>query len=255
MQAHHFDHLVPDWPAPPNVRAFCSGRQGGVSTGSYAGLNLGVHVGDDPQAVQVNRLLLQAAIGVRPVFLDQVHGTDLVQLDAQSESGMAADGAWTSVAGIACTVMVADCLPLLLCDAAGRRVAAVHAGWRGLLGAAGAGVIEAAASNLAVPASGLLVWLGPCIGPEAFEVGPEVRAAFVNAAPQAAACFKPHANGKWLADLPGLARQRLAALGITGIYGNDGSDAWCTVGNALRFFSHRRDGVSGRQAACIWLAT
>jgi YfiH family protein len=254
MQAHHFDHLVPDWPAPPAVRSLCSGRQGGASTGRYASLNLGTHVGDDSQAVHANRRLLQEAMGARALFLDQVHGTDMVRLDAHSVDGVAADGAWTTCTGIACTVMVADCLPLLLCDTAGRSVAAVHAGWRGLLGGSGSGVIETAVASLAVPTADLLVWLGPCIGPQAFEVGPEVRQAFVAAAPQAEACFKPHTAGKWLADLPGLARQRLAALGIAGVYGNDGTDAWCTVGNASRFFSHRRDGLSGRQAACIWLA-
>ncbi len=253
MPTQYFDHLVPDWPAPATVRALCSGRQGGVSTGRYASLNLGTHVGDDPQAVRANRLRLQAAAGARPVFLDQVHGVDMLRLDHESPDGLPTDAAWTTCSGIACTVMVADCLPLLLCDTSGRSVAAVHAGWRGLLGAGGYGVIETAVARMGIPAGELLVWLGPCIGPNAFEVGTEVRAAFTEASPQAAGCFRFHTEGKWLADLPGLARQRLAALGIAGVFGNDGTDAWCTVGNASRFFSHRRDGVSGRQAACIWL--
>jgi YfiH family protein len=154
---------------------------------------------------------------------------------------------------LACTVMVADCLPVLFCDAQGRQVAAAHAGWRGLLGIQGKGILEQAIATFGTQgAEGLLAWLGPCIGPQAFEVGDEVRAAFVAATPGAAACFKPLSAGKWLADLPGLARQRLSALGIARTYGNDGGQDWCTVSNPSRFFSHRRDGVSGRMAASIW---
>lgn len=253
MHALDFDCLVPDWPAPPHVRALCTGCDGGTSTGRYAGLNLGLHVGDVAHSVHSNRLRLQAAMGVRAVFLNQVHGCDVVAVDADSADGLTADGACTTQAGVACTVMVADCLPVLLCDADGSRVAAAHAGWRGLLGAQGRGVLEVAASAFgAGKVQGLMAWLGPCIGPQAFEVGDEVRAAFVGATPAAVACFQPHAAGKWLADLPGLARQRLQALGIERTYGNDGSQAWCTVSNPSRFFSHRRDGVSGRMAACIW---
>jgi YfiH family protein len=192
--------------------------------------------------------------------LDQVHGTDVLQLEPLVADGVVADGAFTSHEGLACTVMVADCLPVLLCDMQGHQVAAAHAGWRGLLGAQGIGVLERAVAAFdpifrdAEPAnrSTLLAWLGPCIGPNAFEVGDEVRAAFVAAAPSAAACFRPGAGGKWWADLPALARQRLAALGIARTFGNDGSDAWCTVLNSSRFFSHRRDGISGRLAACVW---
>jgi YfiH family protein len=147
--------------------------------------------------------------------------------------------------------MVADCLPVLFCDAAGHQVAAAHAGWRGLLGTQGQGVLEAAVACFA-STQGLMAWLGPCIGPTAFEVGDEVRAAFVAASPDAADSFKPGATGKWIADLQALARQRLAALGVKRLFGNDGSAAWCTVQNPSRFFSHRRDGVSGRMAACIW---
>jgi YfiH family protein len=167
-----------------------------------------------------------------------------------------ADGAVTGLSGLACTVMVADCLPVLLCNAKGSRVAAAHAGWRGLLGVQGAGVLESAVASFGQSgtrnADDLMAWLGPCIGPGAFEVGDEVRAAFVAASPQAADCFRPNAPGKWLADLPALARQRLYALGLTRTYGNDGSADWCTVTNASRFFSHRRDAISGRLAACIW---
>lgn len=256
MQTYDFDCLIPDWPAPSAVRAVCTTRAGGASVGRYASMNLGLHVGDDLQAVSANRLRLQAGLGVRPVFLDQVHGTTLLTLDAQTEDGQQADAAATRQAGLACTVMVADCLPVLLCDAHGSMVAAAHAGWRGLLGTQGRGVLEATVAGFGQAGrglpEGLLAWLGPCIGPDAFEVGDEVRSAFVSASPQAQDCFKPQANGKWLADLPALARQRLAAMGIARTFGNDSSQAWCTVANASRFFSHRRDGVSGRMAACIW---
>ena len=260
MQAHHFDWIVPDWPAPATVRACCSTRVGGRSLGRYASLNLGLHVGDDPERVGVNRNLFQAHTGARAVFLDQVHGTNILQLDPTAVDGAAADGAFTSQKGLACTVMVADCLPVLLCDTQGRQVAAVHAGWRGLLGTQGIGVLEKAAAVFdpvcqntgLVDRSTLLAWLGPCIGPNAFEVGDEVKTAFVANAPSAAACFRPGSAGKWWADLPGLARQKLTALGIARTFGNDGSDDWCTVTNASRFFSYRRDGVSGRMAASIW---
>jgi YfiH family protein len=228
-------------------------RAGGTSLGPYSGLNLGLHVGDDAPTVHTNRQRLHAALGVRPVFLNQVHGCEMLALTALTPDGLAADGACTSQAGVACTVMVADCLPVLFCDAGGTRVAAAHAGWRGLLGQQGRGVLEAAAATFGTgAASGMMAWLGPCIGPQAFEVGDEVRAAFVAVTPDSAGLFEPHGTGKWLADLPGLARQRLQALGIERTYGNDGSQDWCTVSNPSRFFSHRRDGVSGRMAACIW---
>jgi YfiH family protein len=258
MLTQTFDFLVPDWPAPANVRALCTTRSGGVSEGCYAGLNLGLHVGDAPEAVQRNRAVLQTQLGVRAVFLDQVHGADVLDIHPGLADGMVADGATIREPGLACVVMVADCLPVLLCDAQGHAVAAAHAGWRGLLGRQGRGVLEAAVASFtsidgarAAP-HGLMAWLGPCIGPDAFEVGDEVRMAFVSAWPQAAACFRPQSPGKWLADLPGLARQRLFALGVTRIFGNDGGAEWCTVANPSRFFSHRRDGISGRLAACIW---
>lgn len=257
MQADNFEWIVPDWPAPASVRACCSTRMAGSSDGPYAGFNLGLHVGDDPRHVQANRSRLQSHIGARAVFMDQVHGTDMLELDTLRPDGLAADGAFTRQTGLACSVMVADCLPVLLCDARGRQVAAAHAGWRGLLGVQGWGVLEAAVASFAAagdPAApaDLMAWLGPCIGPKAFEVGDAVHAAFVADRPSAADCFRPGADGKWWADLPALARQRLAALGVTRTFGNDGSDAWCTVGNASRFFSYRRDGISGRMAACIW---
>jgi len=255
------DWLQPEWPAPPNVRAVCTTRHGGVSSSSYDSLNLGSHVGDDATHVQHNRTVLLQALAARPVFLNQVHGTRILELAADTPDTLTADGAYTRASGLVCTVMVADCLPVLLCDAQGTQVAAVHAGWRGLAGVAGRGVVEQAVERFWPPAlveygqsaTELIAWLGPCIGPQAFEVGADVRDAFVSISPQASECFQPLAGGKWLADLPALARQRLRQLGITQVFGNDSSPSWCTVGNPLRFFSHRRDRVSGRQAACIWL--
>lgn len=265
--------LRPDWPAPPQVFALCTTRAGGVSPPPYNSLNLGDHVGDDPACVVHNRATLRSALGARPVFLQQVHGTQVVKLSAATPDGAQADAAVTAERGLACTMMVADCLPVLFTDTRGRAVAAAHAGWRGLAGVgpgaathAGArGVLEsvyesfralalADGSKSAIKniADETLVWLGPCIGPQAFEVGAEVRAAFVAHDPRAANLFRPHGEGKYLADLAGLARQRLQALGITRIHGNDSTAPWCTVGNASRFFSHRRDRVSGRFAACIW---
>ena len=243
--------LVPDWPAPANVKALFTSRQGGTSAAPYDSFNLGLHVGDSAQQVDSNRRLLQTLAGVRPVYLNQVHGQAMQELAADTPDALVADGAHTAQPEVGCTVMVADCLPVLLCDVQGRRVAAAHAGWRGLLGEQGRGVLEAAASVFEAPAQ-VLVWLGPCIGPRAFEVGDEVRAAFVSASAQSAHCFVPLPGGKWLADLPALARQRLQALGMERLYGNDGSQDWCTVSNPSRFFSHRRDRISGRMAACIW---
>lgn len=284
------DWLVPDWPLPPGIQALCSTRSGGVSLPPYDSLNLGMHVGDDPAAVQANRLRLQARMqqaaaagpAVRPVFLNQVHGEGVVQLDAATPDGTEADACLSTEPGVACTVMVADCLPVLLAHRSGAVVAAAHAGWRGLAGRDGRhGVLEAvferfqalvkdppgpvaiereanedsAAQTLA---RSMLAWLGPCIGPSAFEVGAEVRAAFCAANPGLQTCFTPSpgAPGKYLCDLAALARRRLQALGITALYGNDSTPPWCTVTNASRFFSHRRDSVarggSGRFAASIW---
>jgi len=270
------DWLVPDWPAPGNVRALFTTRAGGVSSAPYDSMNLGDHVGDQPAQVQANRALLQRANGARGVFLKQVHGSAVLTLDSASSDGLQADACVTTQRQLACTVMVADCLPVLLSTDAGDVVAAAHAGWRGLAGggleAGQNGVLEAvyasfralAQSGRAQAAIKTIAWLGPCIGPSAFEVGAEVRAAFVAAQPEASRCFvalaPADARGecKYLADLQGLARLRLQALGVTQIYGNDGSAPWCTVSNPSRFFSHRRDassgfGTTGRMAACIWL--
>lgn len=265
------DAWRPEWPAPAHVRALFTTRSGGVSRGPYDSLNLGDHVGDDPQAVAQNRAALAQALGVRPVFLQQVHGTELVSLTADTPDGTQADACLSTEPGLACTVMVADCLPVLFTNTSGSQVAAVHAGWRGLAGSAGRGVLETSFDawvaqarqrdpqrSRASVAADTLVWLGPCIGPTAFEVGPEVRAAFVASHPAAATCFTAQPAGKWLADLAALARQRLHAMGIIRCHGNDGGARWCTVGNASAFFSHRRDaarwGNTGRMAACIWIA-
>ena len=270
MSAQSLDFLTPDWPAPAHVRALFTLRAGGVSRPPYDSLNLGDHVGDSFQAVAANRAALEQRLNagqgarptVKPVFLSQVHGTQVVKLDVNTPDATVADACLSTQCGLACTIMVADCLPVLLTDETGSFVAAAHAGWRGLAGHEGRGVLESVFGSflaetkypLASEASKTIVWLGPCIGSEAFEVGPEVRAAFVSHDALASACFKALIAGKWLCDLQGLARQRLQALGVTQIFGNDGSIDWCTVSNPSRFFSHRRDRVSGRMAACIWLA-
>ena len=259
------DWLRPQWPAPKRVRAVCTSRTGGVSSPPFDSLNLGTHVGDDSAQVQLNRDRLHGAIHAKPVFMDQVHGTHVLELDALTPDNLAADGSFTRQSGLACTVMVADCLPILLCDTLGTQVAAVHAGWRGLAGVHGHGTRDGVAEAIfkrfmplspveyAQAAPKIIAWLGPCIGPMVFEVGAEVRAAFVAALPQAVDCFEPVTHGKWLANLPALARQRLLAAGVSAVYGNDGSPPWCTVANPSRLFSYRRDRVTGRQAACIWL--
>lgn len=264
----HPDWLVPEWPAPPGVRALFTTRAGGTSAVPYDSMNLGDHVGDLPGRVDANRVLLGQAIGAVPVFLHQVHGTTVLNIDADTAHGQPADAATTSERGVACTIMVADCLPVLFSTSDGAVVAAAHAGWRGLAGKQGHGILEETYESfkaLALMKRGevainTIAWLGPCIGPEAFEVGAEVRSAFVDSDQRAADCFKPLASGKFLSDLAGLARLRLQALGLTQIYGNDSSAPWCTVGNASRFFSHRRDAgasgngfnTTGRMAACIW---
>ena len=255
------DWLQPQWPAPARVQALCTSRNGGNSSGTYDSLNLGDHVGDAPSAVAANRATLAKALGVRPVFLSQVHGDVVAALTPDSPDGQVADSGISCQTGVACTIMVADCLPVLLTDLQGRRVAAAHAGWRGLAGAGGQGVLEStcrafrapAPDGIGVVATEIIAWLGPCIGPQAFEVGDEVRQAFVAHHPAAADMFAAGAPGKWWANLAGLARQRLSALGVRQVFGNDGGPAWCTVSQSSRFFSHRRDRVSGRMAACIWL--
>lgn len=251
QQPLHSPLLWPvDWSLPVGVHAVCTTRVGGVSQAPFDGFNLGDHVHDDPQAVAQNRTLLQAQLsGARPVFLTQVHGVDVAQLNAATPDGTTADACITQVPQVACTIMVADCLPLMLTDDAGRVVAAAHAGWRGLAAGVLEQTVHAVCEQAGVTPAQVRVWLGPCIGPEAFEVGDDVRDAFA-----AKAYFKPHPSHphKWLADLAGLARQRLQALGVTSVAGNDSTPEWCTVLQRSRLFSYRRDGVTGRFAVCIW---
>ena len=243
-------YFQPDWPTPAGVMAAMSVRSGGISQGPYQGLNLGGHVGDQASAVQGNRSIWQSLTQCHTPYLTQVHSCNALQIGRDTPDGCEADAAWTHDRGVACTVLVADCLPVLLCDTRDGGVAAAHAGWRGLAGHGGRGILEALRPLGA--AHNIMAWLGPCIGPLAFEVGAEVRQAFVAAQAGAAVCFQPAANGKWLADLPALARLRLKAMGIQAIYGNDSSPEWCTVHNASRFYSFRRDRVCGRMAASIW---
>ncbi len=259
--------LQPDWPVPAHVRSACSLRAGGVSSTPYNALNVGDHVGDEPQAVARNREIYANALQAKPVYLKQVHGFDVVTLAADTPDGTVADACLTTDKGLACTILVADCLPVLFANRAGTVVGAAHAGWRGLCGEGGRDVLEQtfkrlerflrhqpAQSATEFIASDILVWLGPCIGPLAFEVGSEVREAFVQADAKAVQHFKSIAGGKYLGDLQGLARQRLAALGITQVFGNDGGQPWCTVSNPSNFFSHRRDKLSGRFACSVWLS-
>jgi YfiH family protein len=238
----HF--IVPDWPAPPNVRALCTTRVGGYGAGAYENFNLATHVGDDVVTVAANRQVLRNHLPVSPCWLTQVHGTRCVEVDA-AWPGVEADAGFTRGTVQACAVLTADCLPVLLCDEAGSVVAAAHAGWRGLA----AGVIEATVAAMRADATRLMAWLGPAIGPQAFEVGEEVRAIFVAEDAGAAPAFVRRDNGKWLCDLYALARRRLARLGVQHILGGD----LCTVADRSRFFSYRRDGTTGRMASLIWL--
>jgi YfiH family protein len=238
------DWIEPDWPAPRRVRALVTTRNGGVSRAPYASLNLGTRVGDDPEAVAENRARAGAALPSKPKWLHQVHGVDVVQAE-RADADACADAAFTRARGVVCVIQVADCLPVLLCDREGTRVAAAHAGWRGL----GAGVLERTVAALESAPEALLAWLGPAIGPRAFEVGVDVFDTFVAADSEAATAFQPLREGKWLADLYALARRRLARAGVSAVYGG----GFCTAGDPARFFSHRRDRVTGRQAAFIWL--
>ncbi len=246
---------ITDWSLPAGVHAVCTTRTGGVSQAPFDSFNLGDHVNDLPAHVAANRALLQQQLHTaRPVFLQQVHGVDVVALSAQTPDGTVADACLTTEPGVACTIMVADCLPLLFTDLEGQVVAAAHAGWRGLAQGVIERTVQAMVDKIGVEPKDVCVWLGPCIGPSAFEVGQEVRDAFVPHHVDALRKFQPHPvhTHKWLADLAGLARQRLEALGVTRVAGNDSTPAWCTVTQTSRFFSYRRDGVTGRFAVCIW---
>jgi YfiH family protein len=254
--------IWPEWPAPPRVRAAFTLRHGGVSSAPFNSLNVGAHVGDEAAAVAENRRRVRAYLHLpaEPAWMEQVHGIDVVDLDAATPA--AAQGAHTDAAGIAvagafradgaltrrcgcvCVVQVADCLPVLLAARDGSAVAAAHAGWRGLA----AGVLEATVKNLAAKPADLIAWLGPGIGAAHFEVGDEVRRAFLAHDAGAANAFAANTRGRWQCDLAGLARRRLAALGIGAVFGGE----WCTYTDPSRFFSYRRDARSGRMAALIW---
>lgn len=238
------DWLTPDWPAPASVRACVTTRAGGASLPPFDSLNLGDHVEDAPLAVAANRQVLVDALGCRPAWLQQVHSADVVEADSRCVP--TADASWTATPGTACAVLTADCLPALFCDRAGTRVAAAHAGWRGLAG----GVLENTVAALGIEPAELLVWLGPAIGPQSFEVGAEVREAFVAVHTEAQRAFVPSANaGKFMADLYALARIRLAASGVNAVYGG-GLDTFSDP----RFFSYRRAARTGRFASLVWIA-
>lgn len=247
--------LQPNWPAPANVKSLQTTRIGGFSHAPYESLNLGAHVNDDPMRVAQNRQLLNPYLPSEPVWVNQVHGVDVI--DAATNSCLQnADASFTTKHNVVCVTMTADCLPVLLCDKKGTVVAAVHAGWRGLCD----GVIEAAVNKMAVDKSEVLAWLGPAIGPTAFEVGSEVREQFIQIDAQAALAFKPvvnrlepQLNDKWLCDMYLIAKQRLNRLGVTHIYGGSVNEDFCTYTDDARFFSFRRDNVTGRMASLIWL--
>ncbi len=235
--------ILPDWPAPACVKALQTTRLGGVSQGIYASLNLGDHVKDLPQHVAANRQLLSPYLPSEPVWLNQVHGVRVIDA-ALSSCLESADASFSTRKQVVCVTMTADCLPVLLCDQAGSVVAAVHAGWRSLCD----GVIEATVKAMPVEPTRLMAWLGPAIGPQAFEVGSEVREQFLTQDEQAEHAFQAHGE-KWLGDLYAIARQRLSRLGVTQVYGG----GRCTYREPETFFSFRRDGDTGRMASLIWL--
>lgn len=239
--------ILPQWPQPETVRSCSTTRQGGVSLPPYASLNLGSHVSDCPERVATNRqrLIELASLPAAPHWLEQVHGTDVARLTrSTAHQTIRADAAYTNEPGVVCAAMSADCLPVLFCSSAGDEVAAAHAGWRGL----NAGVLENTVSAFRAAPQNIMAWFGPAIGPRQFEVGAEVRAAFMAADPHAASAFLPIGE-KYLADIYQLARLRLQAVGVSQIFGGDR----CTVSESSSFFSYRRDGITGRLASLIWL--
>lgn len=239
-------YLRPEWPAPSAVRAATTLRDGGSSQGAYRSLNLGTHVGDEPAAVRENRERLRAALHLptEPCWLEQVHGATVVEAGTWPQPACA-DACVARDPGSVCAVLAADCLPVLFCSRAGDRVAAAHAGWRGLA----AGILDSTVSSLGLPGGEILAWLGPAIGPQAFEVGDEVRIAFTARDAAAEGAFERNARGRWQADLYALARLELGRLGVQAVYGG----GLCTYADDARFFSYRRDGQTGRMATLIWI--
>ena len=241
--------LTPEWPAPPNVRAEFTLRTGGVSGPPFDSLNIGAHVGDEAAAVAENRRRVRTALRLpdEPAWIEQVHGIEVLDLDAATTPGersRCADAAVTRCPNQVCVIQVADCLPVLLAVRDGSAVAAAHAGWRGLA----TGVLEATVASLAVEPAELIAWLGPGIGPAHFEVGDEVLSAFLARDTAAMGAFTRNPRGRWQCDLVALARARLATLGVVAVFGGE----WCTHADPARFFSYRRDGRCGRMAALIW---
>jgi YfiH family protein len=242
----HPQWLVPDWPAPARVRAFVTTRAGGVSAGEYESMNLGDRSGDAPANVARNRLIVREHLPETPRYMVQVHGTEVANLDRLGENDVAtADAAVVSEPGRVGVVLTADCMPLFLCDEKGRRVAVAHAGWRGM----SAGVIENTVSAMGLDPARLMAWMGPTIGPQAFEVGPEVREAFMRVDARTEGAFVQHKPEKYMADLYALARSRLARAGVANVFGG----GFCTYRDAGRFFSYRRVRESGRMGAFAWM--
>lgn len=241
----HPDWLTPDWPAPLSVRAFVTTRAGGISQGPWAGLNLGLRTDDDPAAVAENRARLEACLPQPPKWLAQVHGSTVVDADTL-EGQPQADASIARATGTVCAIQIADCLPVLFTDRAGSCVAAAHAGWRGLAG----GVLANTVAGMGVAPEDLLAWIGPGIGPSAFEVGGDVLQAFCTGHPENRAAFQQLREDKWLCDLPALAHLALRRCGVSAIYGGH----WCTWSDTQRFYSYRRDRITGRMAAVIWKA-
>jgi YfiH family protein len=239
------DWIIPDWPAAGSVRAFATTRAGGASRGSYAGLNLATHVGDDLRAVEQNRNALRKHLPAEPIWLEQVHGTAVVDIESAPPSARA-DGAVARSPRHVCAVLTADCLPVLLAARAGGVVGVAHAGWRGLA----SGIIESTVARMGLPGADVLAWLGPGISQATYEVGTDVYESFVRQDPGARAAFQDRAPGKYRADLYALARRRLGAAGVTAVYGGD----LCTYREPDRFYSYRRDGAAtGRMATLIWM--
>ena len=236
--------IVPGWPAPKRVRALCTTRHGGASGGIYGTFNVGVAVGDDPALVAENRARLRSLLPGDPVWLKQVHGTRVVNAD-EVHAIAEADACMTRSAGTVLAIQAADCMPVLLADRSGSVIAAAHAGWRGLA----SGVIENAVAAMKIAPANVLAWLGPAISGAAYEVGQDVYDAFTGADPTAATAFVVHGHGKYLVDLYTLARQRLARLGVASVHGG----SYCTFGDTDRFYSYRREGITGRMVALIWI--
>ena len=246
IEGNRIDLIKPDWPAANNIHAFSTTRNSGVSEGAYTSLNLAMHVADTPSHVQANResLKSQLELPTEPLWLNQVHGYNVVDASLEYTTAPESDASFCNKPGKVCSVMTADCLPVLICNRQGNKVAAAHAGWRGLAD----GVIESTIAAMEEKHSELLVWLGPAIGPQAFEVGEEVRDVFVNSLPMSADAFQQNRQGRYLADIYLLARLRLRNMGVNCVFGGD----YCTYTDAQRFYSYRRDDTTGRQASLIW---